>query len=126
MAVEIDYSYLIALFLLLIGGGWAGRTKALCDANHDYVGLLDSPIYTVVNALAFISLIISLIINWVNNSFLSSIIYLGIIILFTFLNGRIICPLLNRMFGYSGLGALLPFIACIASIIYLFIIQFAF
>lgn len=125
MLMEIDYTYLIALILLVISGGWAGRTKALCDANHDYVGFLDSVIYTIVNAVSFIALIVTLIINWVTNGFLSSIIYLGIITLFTFLNGKIICPLLNRLFGYSGLGALLPFIACIASIIYLFIVQFA-
>ena len=119
----IDTSYLIALIFVIISGGWMIKSKAVCAQNYDSVGIYDTPVHTFFVAASLICLLISLIINWANVSFLSTLCYVGITIGVGLINGLIVSPLLIKIFGYSGIGAILPIIASIASIIWMFAVQ---
>lgn len=119
----IDSSYLTALICVIISGGWMIKSKAICAQNYDSVGIYDTPIHTFFVIASLICLFISLIINWANVSFLSTLCYIGITIGVGFLNGLVVSPILIRIFGYSGIGAILPIIASIASIIWMFAVQ---
>ena len=122
----IEETYLIALLIQVVGCGWAISAKAYCENNRDPVVFFDTMLYGVFTSIIpILALMVSLIINWVNVSFLSTLCYLGIVVGAGFVNGLLVAPTLNRIFGYSGIGALLPFIASIASTVYLFIAQFS-
>lgn len=121
----INTTYLTAIIILIICGGWAISAKAYSRNNGDYIPIFETPLYSITTAITFLVFIISLILNWINIGFLSTLCYIGICIGCGFVNGLVISPILNRLFGYSGIGAILPIIACIASSIYLFIAQFS-
>lgn len=122
----IEEAYLIALLIQVVGCGWAISVKAYNEINCDFVFFFDTKLYSIFAlVIPIFALIVSFIINWINVSFLSTLCYLGIVVGAGVVDGLLVAPLLNIVFGYSGIGAFLPFIASIASTVYLFIAQFS-
>lgn len=117
----IDGTLCAAFICTTISAGWAIKAKATCEQNYDFVGLYQTWFYNLITPIMLISQLVALIINWVNASFLSSLAYFGIIVGTGFINGYLIAPILVKVFGFEGIGALLPVICCIASLIFLFV-----
>ena len=119
----IESRYLIAVICFTICAGWPLSAKIICEKNYDYVGIYETRLFAMFPAVSIISFCVSLIINWVNVSFLSSLCYLGISVGTGLINGLIISKILVGVFGYDRLGVILPILANIASIVWLFIVQ---
>ena len=79
----------------------------------------------IISLAPFLSTIISLIINIFQVGFLSTLCYIGILILTQILNINILYRIYRAIFGYSGIGAIIPMISIIPLIIWLFVVQFA-
>lgn len=121
----IEKTYLIALLIQAVCCGWAIYAKSV-SSKCDFVEFYDTALYGIFTSIIpLLASFVSFIINWVNVGFLSTLCYLGIVVGFGYVNGKLFAPTLVRIFGYSGIGALLPFIASIASTVYLFIAQFS-
>ncbi|MBO7572523.1 MAG: hypothetical protein J6T48_10285 [Bacteroidales bacterium] len=121
----IESKYLIAVICFTICAGWPISAKTICEKNYDYVGIYETRLFAMFPTISIIAFLVSLIINWVNVGFLSSLCYLGISVGVGLVNGFIISPLLVMIFRYEGLGAIIPILANIASIVWLFIAQFS-
>ncbi len=121
----INNDYLIALSISWIVGGWMHQVKANASAAYDYVEVYDTPLYVILSLAPFLSTIISLIINIFQVGFLSTLCYIGILILTQILNINILYRIYRVIFGYSGIGAIIPMISIIPLIIWVFVVQFA-
>ena len=121
----IDATICTALICFTISGGWAMKAKAKCDLNNDFVEIYYTRLYSLLPTAMLVLQIIALIINWINTDFLSSLLYLGIMLGTGVINGYIIAPILVGIFGHEKLGAVLAIIACLASTVFVFVSLFA-
>lgn len=121
----VNTEYLIALSVSWIVGGWIHQVKAACNAAFDNVLLYDTPLYTIFTSVPFLATTTSLVINIFLAGFLSTLCYIGILIAVQLVNINILFRIYLRIFGYSGVGAVVPMIGIIPSLIWLFVVQFA-
>ena len=117
----IDGTLCAAFICTTISAGWVIKAKATSEQNYDFVWLYQTWFYNLITPIMLISQFVALIINWVNSDFLSTLAYLGIILGTGLINGYLIAPVLVKAFGIDRLGAILPVICCIASLVFLFV-----
>ena len=121
----INNDYLIALSISWIVVGWIHQVKAVCNAAFDSVPLYDTPLYAIFTSVPFLAIITSLVINIFIAGFLSTLCYIGILIVVQLININILFRIYLAIFGYSGIGAVVPMISIIPLIIWVFVAQFA-
>ncbi len=117
--------YLIALSVSWIVGGWIYQVKAASNAAYDSIHLYTTPLYAIFTSIPFLAIIVSLVINIFQAGFLSTLCYIGILSAVQFININILFRIYLMIFGYSGIGAIVPMIGIIPSLIWLFGVQFA-
>lgn len=121
----INNDYLIALSISWIVGGWMHQVKANAAAAYDDVAVYDTQFYKIISSVPFIVTIVSLIINIFQVGFLSTLCYIGILIVIQLVNINILYRIYRAIFGYSGIGAIIPMISIIPLLVWLFIAQLA-
>ena len=121
----ININYLIPLLLSWIVAGWIHMVKKDAESHYDYIPIHDSPLYVILSIVPMIAIDVSIIINIFLVGFLSTLCYIGIIIVTQLLNINLIYPLYSRICGRDGVGTLFPLISIIPLLIYLYIIQFS-
>ena len=121
----INNDYLTALSICWIVGGWIHQVKAVCNAAYDHVHLYNTPLYTIFTSVPYLAIVVSLVINIFLVGFLSTLCYIGILIAVQLININILLRIYLVTFGYSGIGAIIPMIGIIPSLIWLFVVQFA-
>lgn len=121
----IKTQYLILLVISWIVAGWIYMVKADSESTYDYIPLHDTLLYRFFMVVPILAIIVSLVINTFKVGFISSLCYIGILVLVQIININIIYKIYRYIFGRGGFGTLIPLIAIIPLIIYLFIIQYA-
>jgi hypothetical protein len=125
MEEYINISYLIPLVLSWIVSGWILMVKKDSESTYDYVPIHDTPLYGLFSGLPVLAIIISLIINIFLVGFISTCCYIGIIIVTQLININLLYYLYRAIMGRDGFGTLVPLIAIIPLLIYLYIVQFS-
>jgi hypothetical protein len=115
----MDIDFLIPFICLCVTFSWASCAKGLCEKNYDSVLFYDTPIWKLSQMGMILSIIIGIIIAGINSGFLIALAYLGIAIGTVIVNQLTLIYLRMWIFGYQGLGAVMPIIAWIASFIWL-------
>ena len=121
----INTDYLIILSICWTVGGWIHQIREACNVAYDYVPLYNTPLYAFFTAVPFLVTVVSLIINIFLAGFLSTLCYIGALMVIQFININILFPIYLVIFGYSGIGAIVPVVGIIPSLIWLFVVQFA-
>ena len=118
-----DSNYLEALLMIHIVAGWLVMVKYDCEQNSEFVALHDMPLYTFLFIIPMVAMIVSLIINVFQVGFISSICYVIVLGIAQIINRNILYYLYRLLFGRTGLGTLIPVLAIVPLIIYLFYVQ---
>ena len=121
----LNVSYLIPLILSWIVSGWIHMVKRDSESTYDYVPIHDTFLYTLMGGVPIIVIVVSLIINIFKVGFLSTCCYIGILIVTQLVNINWIYYIYRTIFGRDGIGTLIPLIAIIPLLIYLYIVQFS-
>lgn len=117
----LEPAFLIPFIWLCLSFSWSVCAKTACERNHDFVLFYDSPLWSMVQFLTILSILVAIIIVIVKVSFLSALCYLGIAIGCIFLGQFTTSIILVGIFSYSGLGSVLPLLSCIGTAIWMFI-----
>lgn len=117
----INEDFLFPLLLSWIVVGWMFMTKQDCEKAYNHVPFFDAVLFTSLQSVAILAILISLILNLFNVGFFSTLCYIGILIVTQILNINILYKLYRVIFGYSGIGALLPAILILPLLIWLYI-----
>ena len=125
MEEYVNISYVIPLILLWIVFGWINMVKAESEKFGGTVLLHYTFLYQFFTVIPVIAVLVSLIINISEVGWASTFCYVGILTLVQFINATFIHPIYNLIFGYDGVGTLIPVIAILPLIIYLFVVQFS-
>lgn len=125
MEEYLNMSYVIPLVLLWIVSGWSFMVKRDCDAAFDYVTIHHTFLYGLISIIPTLSIIVSFIINIFEVGFVSTLCYIGIVMVTQFININCIYLIYRKVFGCDGIGTLIPLIAIIPLTIYLFVVQFS-
>lgn len=119
----INEDFLLPLIIAWMVSGWLYMTKRDCELAYDHVPLFDTTIYTSLMTISPTAIIIALIMNIFDVGFLSTLCYVGILLVIQFLNFGIFYPAIyRRLFGYSGIGALIPVLLIIPVLIWLYLV----
>ena len=121
----INVQYLIPLLLSWIVAGWIHMVKCNSELAYDNVPLHDTFLYGCFLSIPFIAILASLLINIFMVGFVSTLCYVGLIAVTQIVNINIIYKIYRAMFGWDGLGTLIPLIAIIPLLVYLFVVQFS-
>lgn len=121
----INTSYLMPLVFSWIVSGWIYMVKKDSESTYDNVPLHDTPLYGMFTGLPIIAIAVSLIINIFMVGFLSTLCYIGILFVTQLLNINLIYYIYRAIFGRDGFGSLIPLIAIIPLLVYLFVVQFS-
>lgn len=119
----MNISFLIPYICLSLCFQWAAVAKVVAKQSYDYIPFYETPLCDIINIVLFICLLIGDIIVWINAGFLIGLAYIGVYLVLTFVNQYVISPILIGLFGYSGIGAILPYIGGVASAIWMFIMS---
>ncbi len=125
MEEYININYLTPLLLSWIVSGWIVMVKKDSESTYDFVPLHDTLLYQLLSTLPIITIFISLVINIFQVGFLSTIIYIGIIVITQILNASFLYRIYRSIFGKDGIGTLIPIIAIFPLLIYMFVEQFS-
>ena len=120
----INVDYLIPLILSWIVSGWIFMVKKDSESTYDNVPLHDTLFYGMFTSIPIMAIVVSLIINIFMAGFLSTICYIGILLVTQLLNINLIYYLYRAIFGRDGIGTLIPLIAIVPLLVYLFVVQF--
>jgi len=120
----INVDYLIPLILSWIISGWIFMVKKDSESTYDYVPLHDTPLYGMFTSIPITAIVVSLIINIFMVGFVSTICYIGILFVTQLININLIYYLYRAIFGRDGIGTLIPLIAIVPLLVYLFVVQF--
>lgn len=121
----INTEYLIALLVSWLVSGWIHMVQKDTQNNYDFVLIQNTYLYSILKILPLLMIIISLVINMFMEGFISTLIYVGIIILVQLANINILYYVYRSIFGRDGLGTLIPMLGIIPALIYMFITQFS-
>ena len=121
----INVDYLVPLLTSWIVSGWILMVKSDSDSTLDYVPLHHTQLYELFTSLPLLGIFISLVINIFMVSFISTVCYIGMIVITQLININILYYLYRRLFGRDGIGTVLPMALIIPLLIYLFIVQLA-
>jgi hypothetical protein len=121
----INTEYLIALLVSWLVSGWIHMVQKDTQNNYDFVLIQNTYLYSIFKILPLLVIIISLVINMFMEGFISTLIYVGIIILVQLANINILYYVYRSIFGRDGLGTLIPMLGIIPALIYMFIAQFS-
>lgn len=124
MEEYINFRYLQPLILSWIVAGWILMVKKDSESNYDYVPLHDTLLYSMFTGIPLMTIFVSLIINILQVGFLSTCCYVIILIIVQLLNINLLYYLYRAIFGRGGLGTLIPLIAILPLLVYLFVVQF--
>lgn len=119
----INTEYLIALLISWVISGWIHMVQKDTQNNYDFVLIQNTYLYSVLKIIPLLMIIISLVINVFMEGFLSTFIYVGIIILVQLANVNILYYVYRSIFGRDGLGTLIPMLGIIPALIYMFVVQ---
>ena len=121
----INTEYLIALLVSWLVSGWIHMVQKDTQNNYDFVLIQNTYLYSILKILPLLMIIISLVINMFMEGFISTLIYVGIIILVQLANINILYYVYRSIFGRDGFGTLIPMLGIIPALIYMFIAQFS-
>lgn len=113
--------FLIPFICLCTCFSWASCAKGLSEKRRDYIPFYDTPVYTFINVLMILCILIGVIIAGVNAGFLVALAYIGLCIAALLVNQIILIHILLAIFSYQGIGALAPCICGIASAVWMFV-----
>lgn len=120
-----DGGYVWLLIATCIAYGWVLLNVSKAESNYDFIALFNTSLYKWLVISSVVVLGLSLIILAFQISFLTMLLGIIIVVGTHLLNVLIIHPLYIRLFGYEGIGALLPIILSIILSIILFCNQFS-
>ena len=121
----INVSYLTPLIISWIVSGWIHMVKKDSESTYDFVPLHDTPLYGLFTGIPILAIAVSLIINIFLVGFLSTCCYIGILFVTQLANINLIYYFYRAIFGRDGIGTLIPLVAIIPLLIYLFVVQFS-
>lgn len=124
MEEYINSEYLTPLLLSWIVCGWIHMVKNSSEQNYDDVAIYDTILYRSFMGFPPLVIAISLVINIFMVGFISTLCYLGILIITQLINTNLLYRIYRFIFGYEGIGLLIPMIGIIPLLIYLFVSQF--
>ena len=97
-----------------------GCAKAASQRDHEFIPFYYLSIYNILFLLTIVCILVGLIICWINAGFLIFLAYLGIAVGIIFIGQFTIMHILIAIFGYGGIGALMPPLLSIISAIWMF------
>lgn len=112
--------FLIPFILLCISLSWLNSAKSASEGEFDSVYFFQTGFFYILMLLLALCILAGIIIAWVNAGFLIALAYFGIAIGSFLVSSATVNIILIAIFGYSGLGAIAPLLASIASAIYMF------
>lgn len=118
-----DGNYLWILIVTWISFGWIHMNEVSCNSNCDFIGLFSTPFYIILKILSIIVILVSLIILWIQTGFLSVLEAIGILGGVQIINRSILHKIYVMIFGYAGIGAIIPIVLSIVFSILLFCSQ---
>lgn len=121
----ININYLVLLILSWIVSGWILMVKKDSELSYDHIPLHYTPLYKLFSGFPILVIAVSLIINIFLVGFLSTLCYVGILIVTQLLNINVVYYLYRARFGRDGLGTLIPLITIIPLLIFLLVVQFS-
>lgn len=124
MEKYINVNYLILMLLTWMVSGWIIMVKKDSESTYDYVPLHDTVLYSLFSSIPVIAVVVSLVINVFRVGFLSTLCYIGGIIVTQLININIIYYIYRAIFGRDRLGTLIPLVAIIPLIIFMFVAQY--
>lgn len=121
----ININYLVLLILSWIVSGWILMVKKDSELSYDHIPLHYTSLYKLFSGFPILVIAVSLIINIFLVGFLSTLCYVGILIVTQLLNINVVYYLYRARFGRDGLGTLIPLITIIPLLIFLLVVQFS-
>lgn len=112
------------MLLTWMVSGWIIMVKKDSESTYDYVPLHDTVLYSLFSSIPVIAVVVSLVINVFRVGFLSTLCYIGGIIVTQLININIIYYIYRAIFGRDRLGTLIPLVAIIPLIIFMFVAQY--
>ena len=119
----MNISFLIPFICLCLCIQWAAVAKLVAKQRCDDIPFYETPLCDIINIVLFVCLLIGDIIVWINAGFLICLAYIGVCVALAFISQFALAPILLSLFGYSGIGAILPYIGGVASAIWMFIMS---
>ena len=116
----MNSDFLIPFICLCVCISWGSCVKGLSERRHDYIPFYDTTFCSIITAIFIICIFIGVIIVGINAGFLIALAYIGVFIASFLINQLVIIHIILAIFGYSGIGALAPYICGIASAIWMF------
>lgn len=118
-----DGNYLWILIVTWISFGWIHMNEVSCNSNYDFVELFSTPFYIILKIFSIIVILVSLIILWIQTGFLSVLEAIGILGGVQIINRSILHKIYVMIFGYAGIGVIIPIVLSIVFSILLFCSQ---
>lgn len=116
----MNSDFLIPFICLCVCLSWASCAKGLSERRYDSIAFYDTPLCSIITAIFIICILIGVIIAGIKAGFLIALAYIGVFIASVLINQLVIIHIILAIFGYSGIGALAPYICGIASAIWMF------
>ena len=107
----METEFLTSFICLCISFSWGACAKGLSEKRYDFIPFYDTALYNILQFTLLISIIVGIIIAWINGGFLIALSYVGITIVSNIITQIILIHILIGIFGHSGIGAIAP-IAC--------------
>ena len=120
----VNMSYLTPLALSWIVAGWIHMVKKDSESTFDHVPLHYTFLYMLFTAFPMLVILISLIINVFQVGFISTLCYVGILVITQILNINFLYYVYRSIFGRDGFGTIIPMIVIVPLLIYMFSTQF--
>ena len=115
----LEDGVLLLVFVILAVQGWITSSDKIRENRHDQIGLDTS--FTVF--LTIPALLITLIVSWVRNGFVTMLFLLGVIIVVYFIS-KLVGYLLGFILGYYGFSVIIQLLSLVGSIVLLMIAVF--
>lgn len=107
----MEAEFLTSFICLCISFSWGACAKELCEKRYDFILFYETTLYSILQFTLLISIIVGIIIAWINGGFIIALSYIGITVVTNIISQIILVPILIYIYGYSGIGAIAP-IAC--------------
>lgn len=102
---------------MLDRAGWIYLVKSDTESTYDYVHIHNTQLYRMFMVIPILIILISLFINIFMVGFLSTLCYVGILVITQIINIVLIYQIYKAIFGRDGIGTLIPLIAIIPLLI---------
>lgn len=124
MNIDFNANYFCLLLITSVVAGWILHVKISANENDDFIYIHETSLYGCLENIPLLLILLSIIINNFVADVLSSFIYIVSLVVIGKINSFIIYPIYRVIFGYSGIGTLIPMIAVIPLLVFLYIALF--